>query len=301
MSFMRYRVRFLVTALLLTSVLFTTAAATGQAATVTASALRLRSEPNLGAPVLSVAKEGSEVTVLSEAANGWYEVQYRDQKGFMSSYYLNLREAGTDGSDDPLMAYVNTGASVLNVRSGPGTTYSVLGKAKSGTLLPVLSTQDGWYEVSYDNQSAYVSVGYVLLMTQSEYDAMKNQNSAQGNEIVAYAKQFIGYPYVYGGNGPNSFDCSGFVKYIYAQFGYTLNRTATDQLKNGIEIPLDSVQPGDLVFFRASGTVKPVSHVGLYVGDGQFIHASTTTKGVRYDNLFTGYYSNIYVYARRII
>ena len=301
MSFLNRPARFIISALLLTAVFIGTAlATTGQPATVTATALRLRSEPTTNAPILAIAKEGAEVTIVSESANGWFEVMYRDQTGFMSSYYLQM-ENEASAEENPLLAYVNTGSSVLNVRSGPGTSYEILGKAKTGELLPVLSQASGWYEVKYNSATAYVSASHVLLMTQSEYDTFKSSQSAQGQEIAEYSRQFIGRAYVYGGNGPNSFDCSGFVKYIYAQFGYNLYRTASDQLKNGVAVPLDSVQPGDLVFFRASGTVKPVSHVGLYVGDGVFIHASTTTKGVRYDNLSTGYYSNIYVYARRII
>ena len=97
--------------------------------------------------------------------------------------------------------------------------------------------------------------------------------------MVAYAKQFLGTPYVYGGNGPNSFDCSGFTKYVYAHFGVTLNRTATDQLANGASVSKSQLQPGDLVFFKAN-TTKPVSHVGIYIGGGQMIHCATYGVGV---------------------
>ena len=301
MKFLNRPARLIISILILSAVFVGTALATpGQSAIVTENGLRLRTDPALDAPIVAVAREGAEVTIIDESANGWYEVMYRDQTGFMSAYYLQMTDE-TAQEADPLMAYVNTGSSVLNMRSGPGTAYDVLGTAKAGSLLPVISKANGWYEVRYNDASAYASADYVLLMTQSEYDVFKNNQSVEGQQIAEFARQFIGYPYVYGGNGPNSFDCSGFVKYIYAQFGYTLNRTATDQLKNGIAVPLDTVQPGDLVFFRAAGTVKPVSHVGLYVGDGQFIHASTSIRGVVYDDLNSKYYSSIYVYARRII
>ena len=121
-----------------------------------------------------------------------------------------------------------------------------------------------------------------------------------GSQIVAYAKQFLGTPYVYGANGPNSFDCSGFTKYVYSHFGYTLNRTATDQLSNGTSVTKDQLQPGDLVFFKYN-TSKPVSHVGIYIGSGQFIHASTNSYAVQIDDLTTGHYNRVYVYGRHVI
>ena len=117
---------------------------------------------------------------------------------------------------------------------------------------------------------------------------------------MALAKQYLGTPYVLGGNGPSSFDCSGFTKYIYAQFGYTLNRTATDQLQNGVSVSRSELQPGDLVFFKYN-TSKPVSHVGIYIGGGEFIHASTNRYMVQIDQMNSGHYANVFVYARRIL
>ena len=125
-------------------------------------------------------------------------------------------------------------------------------------------------------------------------------SASLGVQVVEYAKQFLGRPYVWGGNGPNSFDCSGFTKYVYAHFGYTLNRTASAQLSNGVSVSRSELQPGDLVFFYNGRVSTPVSHVGIYVGDGQFIHASTNTYAVQYDSLYSNHYNNTYVYARRI-
>ena len=125
-------------------------------------------------------------------------------------------------------------------------------------------------------------------------------SSGLGQQVVDYAKQYLGTPYVYGGNGPNSFDCSGYTSYVYRHFGYTLNRTASGQLSNGVSVSKSELQPGDLVFFKDGGS-KPVSHVGIYIGGGQFIHASTSTYEVRINDLTSGYYNNVYVYARRIL
>ena len=97
---------------------------------------------------------------------------------------------------------------------------------------------------------------------------------------VEYAMQYLGVPYVWGGNGPNCFDCSGLTKYVYGHFGYTLNRTASAQLSNGVSVSRSELQPGDLVFFDNGKVSTPVSHVGIYIGGNQFIHASSPSTGV---------------------
>ena len=125
-------------------------------------------------------------------------------------------------------------------------------------------------------------------------------SSSLGQQVVDYAKQYLGCPYVYGGNGPSSFDCSGYTSYVYRHFGYTLNRTASTQLSNGTSVSKSELQPGDLVFFKYN-TSKAASHVGIYIGGGQFIHASTNTYTVKIDDLTRGHYANVYVGARRIL
>ena len=103
-------------------------------------------------------------------------------------------------------------------------------------------------------------------------------NSAVRTAIVAYAKQFLGNPYVYGGTSlTNGADCSGFTMRIFEHFGVTTGRTSRDQAANGKEISLDQIQPGDLLFY-ASG--KTINHVALYIGDGKIIHASTSKTGI---------------------
>lgn len=287
---------------LLCAVLLTMAIASGnQFGVVKADALRLRAEPNLTSPILALVTEETNNAGLSVEATGWDAILVRNQQDFMSSYNQQLEKNELNASDNPLLAYVNTSGSVLNLRSGAGTAYSIVDQVPNGTVLPVLSSADGWHKVEYKDASAYICGEYALLMTLKEYDAYKVKSDTLGSQVVASAKNYLGCKYVYGGNGPSTFDCSGFVKYIYAQFGYPLNRTATDQLENGISVEKSALLPGDLVFFRSSGTVKPVSHVGMYVGEGSFIHASTNQYQVRIDNLDSGYYSSIFVGARRVV
>ncbi len=118
-------------------------------------------------------------------------------------------------------------------------------------------------------------------------------------DLVAFAKSYAGYPYVYGGNGPNSFDCSGFVLYVYKHFGYSFSRGAQEQYHDGVKVGYDELLPGDLVFFSGNGYY--ITHVGLYLGDGQFIHASNPTRGVVFDTLWSGYYKSHFWGGCRII
>ena len=123
--------------------------------------------------------------------------------------------------------------------------------------------------------------------------------SDQQLEIVAYAKKFIGTQYIMGGTSPSGFDCSGLVFYVYKQFGYSLNRVAADQMRNGVEVSRSNLQPGDLIFFR--GSDGGIGHVGMYVGDNSFIHSVQTGTPVTITNLNSSYYSARYVSARRIV
>ena len=220
----------------------------------------------------------------------------------MSADYLDVSTKA-----DVTIGYglVETDGSPLNVRSGPGTDYDKVTSLNDGAVVTIVGIDNGWYKVKTSGGSVgYVSSEYMVTCKDSAGSrgdgTVVAASSSLGQQVVDYAAQFLGTPYVYGGNGPNSFDCSGFTSYVYRHFGYTLNPTATGQLSNGVSVSKSELQPGDLVFFKSGGS-KPVSHVGIYVGGGQFIHASTNTYEVRYDNLTSGYYNNVYVYARRVL
>jgi len=129
---------------------------------------------------------------------------------------------------------------------------------------------------------------------------VQNKALASGNAVQA-AYAFRGTRYVMGGTSRSGFDCSGFVRYILgATNGVDLPRTATEQYYHGAPIPSDRLQPGDLVFFK--NTYKHgISHVGIYAGEGKFIHAANAHKGVRMDNLGDSYYQSHYAGARRVL
>ena len=270
-------------------------AATLGAGTVTADALRLRDTPAAEGEILATASGGTSVVVLEDTGNGWYKVNFNTVEGYMSSEYLTVSTTA-----DAALGYglVDTDGSSLNMRAAAGTSYDTVASIPGGTVLELEGVDNGWYKITYSGKTGYVSSDYITITT--EPDATETASSDLGAQIVAYAEEYLGTPYVLGGNGPNQFDCSGFTKYVYSHFGYTLNRTATDQLQNGVSVSKDELQPGDLVFFKYR-TSKPVSHVGIYIGNGEFIHASTNRYVVQIDQMESGHYANVYVYARRII
>lgn len=270
--------------------------------TVEADSLRLRAEASTEADVLATAAYGDAVVVLEDVGDGWYKVDYDATEGYMSGEYLTVETQA-----DVTIGYgiVNTDGSTLNVRSGPSTDSEKVVALYNGTVVTITGIDDGWYKISTRNgTTGYVNSEYMLTCKDSAGsrgdDIPTASYSGLGQQAVDYALQYMGCPYVYGGNGPNSFDCSGFTSYVYRHFGYTLNRTASGQLSNGQAVSMSELQPGDLVFFRYN-TSKAASHVGIYIGGGQFVHASTNTYTVRIDSLTSGHYYNVFVGGRRIM
>lgn len=117
-------------------------------------------------------------------------------------------------------------------------------------------------------------------------------------DIISYAARFMGTPYVWGASGPGAFDCSGFTAYVYSSFGVSLPHYTGSQFALGSSVSRANLSAGDLVFFNTYGAV---SHVGIYIGGGQFIHASSGSSKVTVSNLNESYYSSRYAGARRIL
>lgn len=123
--------------------------------------------------------------------------------------------------------------------------------------------------------------------------------SVSGNDIVHHAQDYVGTPYRMGGASSNGMDCSGLVFNVFRTFGIALPRTSSAQSGFGKEIGRSDLRPGDLVFFNTSG--RGVSHVGIYSGRGEFIHASTRSRRVRFDRIDNKYFKNRFVVARRVL
>lgn len=201
-------------------------------------------------------------------------------------------------------------ASDVRLRSDANTSSSILATLSKGTAVTVLTQSGSWYAVSYNGTNGYVAQQYVTLGTslpaEDTGSSAANDNvssvppSSSGSSAVSIAYQYLGVPYVYGGASPSGFDCSGFTMYVYNQLGISLPHGATPQLKYGTYVSRSELQPGDLVFF--SDGSYPASHVGIYVGDDQFIHASSSTGNgycVCVSSLNTNYYSRNFVGGRR--
>ena len=120
------------------------------------------------------------------------------------------------------------------------------------------------------------------------------------SDVVTLAKQYLGVPYRYGGSTPTGFDCSGYMLFVFHQFGKELPRTADQQATIGSQVDIDNLRPGNIVFFAT--TEEPtISHSGLYIGDRMFIHASSTAKKVIISDLDTPYWQNTFRDARQVL
>ena len=272
-------------------------------AIVTADVLNVRSGAGTSYERVGVLKEGDLVTVTDESISGWYGITSGNVSGYASADYLSFDVAAVQESlaatAEPKEGMVTT--SVLNVRSGAGTSYARVGTLSQGASVTITDESvSGWYGITSGDLSGYVSADYIAILDGS------STSSSVGAAAASLAASLVGKPYVYGASGPSGFDCSGLMYYIYKQLGYSIARGSSSQYyQSGYFVSTDALQPGDLVFFfdpryDSSGGTLPTTHVGMYVGNNQFIHAATTSYRVQYDTLFGGYYGPYVVGAKRI-
>lgn len=186
---------------------------------------------------------------------------------------------------------------LLNVRVSPTTSSDIVSRLERGTSFEIIYTDNGWYNIRMqDGVTGFVSAQYV---TKNKTNTNASASSV-AKTIAANAHNYIGCRYSYGSSGPSAFDCSGFTSYLYRQQGYTLPRTSASQGSYGTYVEKQNLTAGDLVFF-SNRSDRKINHVGVYVGDNNFIHASTSGRGVVMDSLGTNYYTRNYVTARRIL
>lgn len=210
----------------------------------------------------------------------------------------------------------------VNVRSGPSTKDKIIKVLILNAEVTITGEEGDWYKVKSGEDVGYISKEFISdtkkktvsrssdvrrtsnnnenannkeEITQKEEDTeSKNNNTTKGEEVVAYAKKYLGYPYVYGAAGSSSFDCSGFTMYVYKHFGINLPHGATSQSRYGTKVSKNNLQPGDIVFLTDYETGVGIGHCGIYVGDGNFIHASTTGYKVRISSLDVEYAGRFY-------
>ena len=222
----------------------------------------------------------------------------------LTAVLLSVMVAAAEGTSGKVTA------DALRVRAGASTDTEILGLLYNGTVVQLTGEEGDWYTISYNGATGYLHKDYIQLVEEAAEEETAEaavSYSMESHEIktnvVNTACEYLGVRYVYGGASPSGFDCSGFTMYIYQQFGYALPHSATSQLDYGTSVERDALQMGDLVFFRDPNvTSKAASHVGIYIGGGQFVHASSSSTGyVIVSSLSESYFDGYYVGARRLI
>ena len=266
----------------------TTAFAATEYKVITADAVNFRSGPSTSYLSLGSFNKGDKVEYLGTSGS-WVKVKYNNKTGYVYGSYV--------GNYATITQYVT--ATTLNVRSGAGTSYSVLGSLSKGTKVEVISTTNGWSKINYNGSIGYVSSQY---LSSSSTDSSTSTTSSSVNKVISLAKSLLGKSYVWGAQGPSTFDCSGFTYYVFKNAAnITLPRVSQDQSTYGTYVSKSNLKVGDLVFFDTNGANDGnVSHVGIYLGNNQFIHASSS-KGKVVRSEMSSYYSGAYVNARRVL
>lgn len=295
---------------------------------VTMSYQRLYREPDPTSDVLDLAFENDCVVVIEEVDDYWYKVIFNLQEGFMYADSVTI-----NSEIHAELGIGNVNSDIVYVRSGPGTEYSILSSGYRGREYYIIGMFNGWYkvlhkkktqnayatgyvrsdllelkEIPYQNEASELSPIYFYMgqeIGELTYEESKQVTMAapgttyvpvSGGYLLAQAQKYLGTPYVFGGYSPAGFDCSGLIYYILDKVGYPCPRTAADQYSMGYAV--DTPKAGDLVFFANTYT-SGISHVGIYAGNGQFIHAPNEGGVVCYSSL-SGYWADHYYGARRI-
>lgn len=297
--------------------------------------------PLINATKIDTLKKDAKVIVVDQVT-GWLYIQTEEITGWIRKSALEEKESNSaepqpqEGETAPVVEpkqpeeeqekpsneetpidekamYVNSPS--IYVRKGPSTSEEVVDSLILNAQVMVIAEVEDWYKVKVDNKTGYIAK---RLLSNSKQEttsrgAEERTNepeelqaapvaSSKGEEIANFAKQYLGCKYVYGGSGPSTFDCSGFTMYVYKQFGINLSHSARAQAKNGSYVAKGDLQPGDLVFFKDYETMDGIGHCGIYVGEGNFIHASSGTGYcVKISTLLSGSYQTRYETARRLI
>ena len=297
--------------------------------------------PLINSNTISTVSSGTEVTVIAKT-NRWIFIQTDEIAGWIvntdeiskiqnpntnnnntnNNTNNDDNNGGTNSNDsnqeDPNINFGLNDSNEDNQDNNEDDSKNQTSLIKN-TDVTVTGENGDWYKIKFNNYEGYIFKEllsdskleetnrstvdrYSETNTSNEETESERQTSALGEQIVAYAKQYLGCPYVYGAAGSSSFDCSGFTMYVYKHFGYELSHSATAQSKKGTYVAKEDLMPGDLVFFLDYETMDGIGHCGIYVGDGNFIHASSGSGYcVKISTLTSGSYAKRYSTARRLI
>ncbi len=266
---------------------------------VNATILNVRQEPSLGAPIIGKLSMGDDV-FITNISEDWFYVKNDLIEGWVFAPYVNVTLQDKKGK-------VLLNDEVVEVNRGNITSRENLVTSEENTEeapvikiegdVKILDFKEGEYYIK-DQKDVYAWVdaqGVEITQTLVE-------NAQNNNEIVQISKEHLGKPYKWGANGPNSFDCSGLTRYVYSQVGIQLPRVSRDQAKVGQAVSRSDLIAGDLIFFDTSGSMNNViTHVGIYIGNNEFIHASSSRSGKSVIiSTLNSFYSSRFVSARRV-
>lgn len=247
--------------------------------------LNVRQEPNESGKLVGKMPRDAACEVL-EMTDEWAHIQSGEVEGYVSlDYLLTGVEAKMKAMEiATVVAVVN--ADALKIRTQPNTDSEVMTVVPMGAELDYIETIDGWHKILVDDEEAYVSAEYAdvvealgTAVTMSELLYGQGVSDVRV-DLVEYAKQFLGNPYVWGGTSlTKGADCSGFVLSVFKNYGISLSHSSRAQAGEGTKISMNEAKPGDLIFYgNGSGTIN---HVAIYIGGGQVIHASSPRTGIK--------------------
>ena len=278
---------------------------TGGTYVVNATSLRVRTGPATYHSVIGGVLNGTTLNVIGSEGS-WFKVNYQGKTGYVSSEFTKFVKGGTTTPEQPEKPnqgaigdyYIN--ASALNVRSGEGTNYRIIGALPQGQKVQVISENFGWSKINYNGQTGYVGTRYLSKTpvggavdnkpnnNQNNNQNNNNNNSGDSSSILAYAKSMQGVPYVWGGTSANGVDCSGYIYHVFNKFGHNISRQSVAGYWGSLP-QTSNPQPGDLIYFKNTYKSGP-SHMGIYLGGGSFIQAGDT--GVAIASLSNSYWNS---------
>lgn len=246
--------------------------------------LNIRETPGEDGKLIGKMSNDAACEIL-EIVDGWAHITSGKLDGYVSLDYLLTGPMAVTRAQQIVKPVASVETEVLRVREEPNVECPVITTVPYGEELEVRSVLDGWVEIDLDGEAAYVAAEFVTVaerlptaITMSELLYGEGVSDVRV-DICQYAKQFVGNPYVWGGTSlTRGADCSGFVLSLYAKYGITLPHSSSAQANCGRRVALSQMQPGDLVFYTKGGSIN---HVAMYIGNGQVIHASSPSTGIR--------------------